>query len=132
MAIRPVIFKPQLFNPEAINNYSGASFRCFTAGDTLPFEFTLGNADGSYLDVTDWTIEIAISKELDSASGLKVTIPLTDVTNGIFKGNISNTETGALTPGINYAIAKFITNTSEEYIIDMCLLEVYQNLDFTL
>ena len=132
MAKRPIEFKPQLFEPQGFNNYPGTIFRCFTAGDTLPFEFNFENSDGSVLDVTGWTVEISFSTELDSASGLSVNIPLIDVDTSLFYGEITDEETATLTPGINYGIASYTDAVGNTFIIDMCILEVYQNLDFTL
>ncbi len=132
MARKPIIFNPQLQDPQGINNYPGSVFRCFTVGDTLPFEFTLGNKDGSDLDVTGWEIKIAFAPEFNSASGLEVTIPLMDIDTRVFKGEITSDQTISCTPGLNKAVAKFITAGGDEYIIDMCILEIYQNLEFTL
>lgn len=134
MATKPVLFKPKLTHPEGINNYTGEAFRCFTVGDTLPFEFTISSADDPDIDVTGWSIVIAIALEFDSliANGIEVVIPLVDISGKVFKGDISNILTKTLTPGINRAIAKYINVGGEEFIFDMCLLEVYKNIEFTL
>jgi len=131
VAKRPIVFKPELHAPQGLNNYPGTTFRCFTVGDTLPFEFIFNN-EGAIPDVTGWVVEVSFSKELDSISGLKVSIPLISLAEATFAGEVTNTQTATLTPGINYANARYTDTIGNIYIIDMAILEVYENLDFTL
>ena len=138
MARKPVIFKPQLFNPEGINNYSGELFRCFTRGDTLPFEFTFTDEDGAAVDITGWKVWIIISDKqatdditvLDQTL-IEVEIPQTDLGAGVHSGNLEDTDTDALNEGINYAMVKYVTAAGESHIMDMCILEVYPSATFT-
>lgn len=130
MAKKPLIFQPDLTTPQGLNNYSGVTFRCFTIGDTLPFKFTFSNKDGSALDVTGWQVKIAIASAFNALGGLLVDIPLASLEDCIFEGDVRSIDTIVLTPGVNYALAKYIMADGKEHIIDMCMLEVYPNLNF--
>lgn len=141
MAKRCGAFKPELTTPRGINNYTGALFRCFTKGETLPFRFTFKDTD-----VTDWKVYIAFADKLVTNSGcvddqilLEVEIPLADVVAGVFEGEVTNLQTHSLPSGLVYAMAKFVQAPTGvdpdiipglERIMDMCVLEVYPNITF--
>jgi hypothetical protein len=102
-------------------------------GDTLPFEFNFkNNLDDSLPDVTNWTVQVSFSTDLSAAAGLTVDIPVASVDNALFYGEVADEETGGLTPGINYAVASYTNAAGAVFIIDMAIIEVYQNLAFTL
>ena len=135
--MKKAYFQPKLTEPQAINNYSGASFRCFTKGDTLPFKFTFSDGAGGVPDVTDYQVWIHMSDEQAVVGGdpqaqtlLSVEIPLTDLPTGVFEGTISDSETNSLPAGLVYAQALFTNATGQSYIIDMCILEVYPAVPF--
>ena len=145
MAIKQV--KQLMRTPVGINNYSGDTFRCFTKGDDLSFEYNIKDGNGAPIDITNYDLTITISAALnDSILGCKdsivnnhvINIPITDAVNGIFAGSITGEQTAIMPAGIAYAVAKYTTapNDADPYniipgkshIIDMCQLEIYQNV----
>lgn len=136
MAKRPIVFAPELVVPVGINNYPGTVFKCFTRGTTLPFTFTLSKA--GVTDYTGWQVKVIISdilatddKTAQDQTQIEVTIPLTDAEGGVFSGTVTDTETNTLKEGINVAEARFIDDTGQSFIIDMCKLEVYPSTTYT-
>lgn len=142
---KPSILRQTLKTPEGINNYSGAIFRCFTKGDTLPFKFTFRGADGKLLETSGWKVTIILSSGIfcdadgcnDSSVSVEVDIPPSSFEQGVFEGAVSDIKTQSLPCGIIYALAQYTTGVSgtdknpidgETHIIDMCRLEVYPNI----
>ena len=145
MATKPVIFKPTLNTPQGVNNYSGAVFRCFTKGDTIPFRFTFTSGDAGVLDIEGWKVYIIMADILAAERGvcngdqnlIEVEIPLADLSTGVFEGEITGLQSQRLPSGLVYALAKYVTAPGgsienpipgNTHIIDMCTLEVYPNL----
>lgn len=131
MALKPTLFRPKLYVPQGLNNHSGAAFRCFSVGETLPFRFTFNSKEDPDLDVSAWQAKVVISSKPDAFVGIEANIPLVNATDRIFEGAIDSALTKTLTPGIHYAVAKFLDNDGSAYPIDMCILEVYPNPAFT-
>lgn len=138
MSIKPIIFEPTLLTPQGINNYSGVIFRCFTKGDSLPFQFTIQDDSGAVTDITGWQAFITMSDVVSCNEAgctadsqiIEVEIPITDAVNGVFSGSVSGAHTQSLACGLNYASAKYIDGDGLAHIIDMCVLEVYPNLTY--
>lgn len=136
MIKKPFEFKPTLSTPRGINNYSGAVFRCFTKGDTLPFRFTLKSSDNVISDFTGYQVFVSYSDALNAERGecngdqnlLEVEIPLVDAAGGVFEGEVLGLESQSLSAGITYGMVRFVTSTGVPFIIDMAALEVYPNL----
>lgn len=138
MLKKPIAFTPQLFEAQGINNYSGKAFRCFTKGDTLPFRVSFKDADGNVPDVTDYEVWVYMSDQQavdgvdpQTQNLLEVQIPMTDLAGGVFEGNVSDTQTNSLPPGLVYAQLVYVDATGTSFIIDMALLEVYPAVPFT-
>jgi hypothetical protein len=134
MAKKPIVFKPELLTPVGINNFSGELFRCFTKGETLHFTFSFAQS-GIPMDVTDWKVVIAFADKLSTDPGcdsdqnlLEVEIPLIDLANAKFDGDVLGDKTYSLPAGITYAMAKFTNADGASYIIDMAMLEVYPSV----
>ena len=134
MSNKALVFKPELYTPVGMNNYSGELFRCFTKGDTLPFKFTF---PAGY-DITDcqvWVVFSDVKAESPATeltqNLLEVQIPITDLPGGVFSGEVSDSETHGLPAGITYGQIKFISASGQTRIMDMCTLEVYPTLTFT-
>jgi len=132
MPRKPIVFKPKLHTPQGLNNYSGELFRCFTRGDTLPFELTFKDSDGNAIDITGWSLQVSFTNVLaddDHVVGdqtkLEVLIPISDATGGAFSGDVTDEQTETLADGINYGMIKFTKDTGDEHIVDMAILEVY-------
>lgn len=149
MAKKSTVPDITLRKPVGINNYTGDVFRCFTRGDTIPFKFTFRNSDGSPIDVTGWKVLISFGLSLscnepgcsDPALVIEVEIPVVDAENGVFAGEVNQTQTQNIPCGLIYASAKYTTEPigtppDEEpgntHIIDMCQLEVYPNVSPTI
>lgn len=126
-----------LRSPVGINNYSGEAFRCFTRGDTLPFEFTFKDPAGDEIDITDWRLFISFSGSLNcndpgcstSALVIEVEIPIVDALAGQFAGTVNDESTLSIPCGIVYGSIKYINASNETFILDMCQLEVYPNVN---
>jgi len=126
-----------LRSPVGINNYDGASFKCFTRGDTLPFAFVIQNESGEPIDVTDWHMYVSFSTSLNcdnpgcSGSSLvvEVEIPVSDALAGEFSGEVSDNYTLSMSCGLTYASIKYIDADGKTHLVDMCQLEVYPNVN---
>jgi hypothetical protein len=134
----PPTFQPTLFEPQGINNYPGTTFRCFTKGDTLPFQFTLTDNAGAPIDISEYRLFVALSNmQIKTGQSLinqvlvEVEIPAVDVVNGVFAGTVPDSETISLPDGLGYAMARYVNGLGESFIIDMCMLEIYPSISPT-
>lgn len=134
---KPIVFRPQLFTPQGINNYPGTMFKCFTKGNSIPFKFTFKNKLGEILDVTGYSVWVIFSDKQATAETtpeeqvlVSVQIPLTDLENGVFEGVVTDEQTNILPAGIVFAEAKYVNAAGDSFTIDMCMLEVYPAVSF--
>jgi len=115
---------------EPINDFNGY-LGDFPRGTTVPVEFELVDADGVAIDVTDCSIYIMLSTSSsgEQAADVETTISPSDPTNGIFTGDISDTDTLTLTPGTYYYSMKFINAAGKAYTFDQGKIKVFKSVN---
>ena len=116
--------KPELLTPIGINNFTGEYFKCFTQGDTVPFSFTVADTD-----LTDCVITVSFKKDIENnnTAANNYELSISEPATGRVNTELSSNYTAELEAGINYAVL-YYTKNNKNYIIDMCVLEVYQGI----
>jgi hypothetical protein len=103
-----------------INNYPGF-LSDIVQGDTKDFRIAI-TLEGVAVDITGSTfyLTLDVDKVIATAPELEVTITsLSDPTNGITTGTITDTETAALTAGTMYYSLRYVTAAGKTYVLDM-------------
>ena len=104
-------------------------------GNTIDFEIRLSDENG-VIDITGSKFYLTFKTEVDPdlASTLEIIIdpdsivaPLSDPTNGIAIGRITDSQTlGSFTPGFYYYSIRYITVDGHTYVIDMGKVKILE------
>ena len=103
-------------------------------GDTKDFVIEISR-NGAAVDISGAKFVIVFKAEFDPeapAIMTKTIDPPTDPTNGKTDGELTDTETLALSPGQLYYTVRYINPAGKAYVIDMGKIEVLQCLDKTI
>ena len=112
-----------------INGFTGL-IGSFPRGTTVPLVFTLVDGAGAAIDVTDAYIYLKISTAEAGAPGdTEVTISPSDAVGGVFTGEITDTDSLALTAGTKYYDLKYLASDGKIYTFDQGKIAVYSTVN---
>ncbi len=108
-----------------INGFTGLISN-FPRGTTVPLRFDFVDADGVAIDITGSQVYVVIStSSAGTASDLELTFSPSDASGGIVTGDITDTQTLALTARTYYYSCKYVDSAGKAYTFDQGTLKIY-------
>lgn len=99
----------------------------FPRGTTIPLTFTFKDPDGNPVDVTNCKVYFLLSLNEDGTPvAIESVMSAADPVNGVIYGEMSDSETLALTANKYYYSLKFIDAAGRAFVFDQGKVKVFE------